>query len=150
MDKFTPYLPPFQYIDSHLPLLHSLLASRSFFDSSFVPLRHLLPLSMTSTLLLYILTPDPPIRIPRSSNCIPPQLSSLPTFLATCFKDPTMLCRFGCPSLEDTHHIFVHCPLFQHLRDEYSGLLIAEITWLLTDTPLPTALTSHILYIFPV
>jgi hypothetical protein len=32
MDKYTPFLPPFQYIDSNLPrLLHSLLASRVFF-----------------------------------------------------------------------------------------------------------------------
>lgn len=38
MDKYTPYLLPFQYIDSNLPhLLNNLLASHSFFHPSFSP-----------------------------------------------------------------------------------------------------------------
>lgn len=44
MDKFTPYLPPFQFIDSHFPaLLDSLLASHSFRDLSFTPFHTLSP-----------------------------------------------------------------------------------------------------------
>ena len=44
MDKFTPYLLPFRFIDSHfLSFLDSLLASRSSYDPSFAPLHTLSP-----------------------------------------------------------------------------------------------------------
>jgi hypothetical protein len=36
--------------------------------------------------------------------------------------------------LIDAHHIFVHCPSIQHLRDDYSELLISEIERALTDS----------------
>jgi hypothetical protein len=56
-----------------------------------------------------------------------------------------MLCCFDCQSLEDAHHIFVHCPSFQHLRDKYSGSLISEVEGTLTDSTLPTSALNHIL-----
>ena len=56
-----------------------------------------------------------------------------------------MLCRFHCQSLEDAHHIFVNCPTFQHLRDEYSGSLISEVEGALTDSTLPPSVLEHIL-----
>ncbi|KAN0126468.1 hypothetical protein V8E52_000108 [Russula decolorans] len=65
--------------------------------------------------------------------------------MATRFHDRSMLCRFDCQSLEDAHHIFVHCPSFQHLRDEYSGSLISEVEGALTDSTLPTSALNHIL-----
>jgi len=40
----------------------------------------------------------------------------------------TSLCHFGCPILEDPHHLFVHCPVFQHLCDEYFWSLVADIS----------------------
>src|SRR5437588_8850706 len=44
MDKFTPYLPSFHFVDSPLPrLLDSLLASHSLYDLSFAPLHALFP-----------------------------------------------------------------------------------------------------------
>ena len=63
MDKFVPYLPPFQYIESGLPrLLQSLQASQSFFNSSFVLLQILSPFSlMTHTHPLLTPTPPPPL-----------------------------------------------------------------------------------------
>ncbi|KAF8487040.1 hypothetical protein DFH94DRAFT_599101, partial [Russula ochroleuca] len=120
MDKFTPYLPSFQYIDSHLPLLlHSLLASRTFFHPSFAPLHTISPLFYDSHSL-----PLHPYTRASSSYSAVVQLyarsGQLPTSLsrATRFHEGSMLCRFGCQSLEDAHHIFVHCPVFQELRDE--------------------------------
>jgi hypothetical protein len=38
MEKFTPYIPSHSFVDTNFSdLLHSLLASRSFYDLSFVP-----------------------------------------------------------------------------------------------------------------
>jgi hypothetical protein len=49
-------------------------------------------------------------------------------------------------SLEDNHHIFVHCPFFQDLRDEYSELLFSETTRILiiSDSTLPVSTLSHL------
>ena len=55
-----------------------------------------------------------------------------------------MLCCFGCPSIEDAHHIFVHCPSFNTLRDEYSTLLISDTSRILHDTNLPPSIHSYI------
>jgi hypothetical protein len=55
-----------------------------------------------------------------------------------------MLRRFGCPSLEDVHHLFVLCPFFQHFRDEYSVTLMADTRRLLSDSSLPPDMVSHV------
>ena len=149
MDKFTPYLPSFNYIDSRLPLLlHSLLASQSFFRSSFTPFHITLP-------LLYDTHPPPlhPYTRASSSYSAVVQLyarsGQLPTNLsrATRFHDGSMLCRYGCQSVEDKHHIFVHCEHFHNLRHEYSTSLTTEIETSLTDSSLPTHISVHLLHV---
>ncbi|KAI0262979.1 hypothetical protein BGY98DRAFT_1048283, partial [Russula aff. rugulosa BPL654] len=103
MDRFTPYLPPFNYIESHLPnLLNSLLASRSFFNSSFAPLHILSP-------LLHDPSPPPLHPYTRASSSFSAVVQlytrsgQLPTNLsrATRFHSGDSFCRFGCRSLED-------------------------------------------------
>ena len=146
MDKYTPFLPPFQYIDSNLPsLLANLLAHHSYFHPSFSP-SHILssPLYDTHPYPLH------PYTRTSSSFSAVVQLyahsSQLPTnlTLATRFQDRLILCRFGCPSIEDIHHIFVHCPSFNTLRDEYSTLLISDTSRILRDTNLPPSIHSHV------
>ena len=146
MDKFTPHLPSFQYIESNLPqLLHSLLASRTFSNPSFVPLSVLSPFFYDSHS-----PPLHPYTQASSSFSAVVQLytrsGQLPTNLsmATRFRDRLMLCRFGCPSIEDPHHIFVHCPLFQPLRDEYSANLLADTRRILTKSTLPNPTINHL------
>jgi hypothetical protein len=72
----------------------------------------------------------------------------LPTNIscAARFCDGSMFCRFGCSSLEDAHHLFVECPFFEHLRDEYSRLLISDVDHMLANTSLPNSLSSHLLH----
>ena len=146
MDKFTAYLPPFQYIESNLPnLLNSLLASHSFFDPSFVPLHTLSP-------LLYDPSTPPlhPYTCASSAYSVVIQLYAcshqLPTniSLAAHFNDRLMLCRFGCQTIEDDHHLFVHCPHFNTVWQEFTRNLISESSRILSDKPLPTPVTSHL------
>jgi hypothetical protein len=47
-------------------------------------------------------------------------------------------------SLEDAHHIFVHCPRFSNLRDEYSKSLLSDTERLMSDSNLPPPLLSHL------
>jgi hypothetical protein len=148
MDKFTPYLPPYEYIDSHLPsLIQSLLASRSFFHASFSPQHILSPLFYDTHL-----PPLHPYTRASSSYSAVVQLyarsGQLPTNLscAARFHDGSRLCRFGCSSLEDAHHLFVECHFFEHLRDEYSSLLVSDVDHMLSNTSLPNPLLSHILH----
>jgi hypothetical protein len=47
-------------------------------------------------------------------------------------------------SLEDAHHIFVHCPHFSNLRDEYSKSLLSNTERLMSDSNLPPPLLSHL------
>ena len=54
------------------------------------------------------------------------------------------LCRFGCPSLKDPHHIFVYCLPFQHLRDKYSSLLLSDSHGILGDLTLTPSTLSHL------
>jgi len=146
MDRFTPYIPSFQYIDSNLPaLLHSLLASRSFFNSSFTPLHTLSP-------FFYDCQPAPlhPYTHSSSSYSAVVQLyarsNQLPTNYSRAirFHSGNILCRFGCQSLEDVHHLFVHCPLFDKLRDEYSQALVSDAEHILNNLTLPTTISSHL------
>jgi hypothetical protein len=60
-----------------------------------------------------------------------------------------MFCHFGCSSLEDAHHLFVDCPFFEDLRDEYSHSLISDVDHMLTNTSLPIPLSSHLLHMVP-
>ena len=66
--------------------------------------------------------------------------------LCRSFPDGSRLCRFGCSSLEDAHHLFVECHFFEHLRDKYSGLLVSDVDHMLTNTSLPNPLLSHLLH----
>ena len=62
MDKFTPYLLPFRFIDSHfLNFLDSLLVSCSSYDPSFAPLHTLSPFFHDPHLPIHILTSAPPL-----------------------------------------------------------------------------------------
>ena len=103
MDKFTPYLPPFSFIDSHLPsLLDSLLASRSFYDLSFAPFHTLRPFFYDS----FGLPPHPYLRASSAFSTVAhlyARSAQLPTNvpLASRFGDRSAFCRFGCPVLED-------------------------------------------------
>ncbi|KAF8459970.1 hypothetical protein DFH94DRAFT_635179 [Russula ochroleuca] len=135
-----------QYLDPRLPILfHSRLASHTFFHPSFAPLRTISPLLYDShSLPLY------PYTRASSSYSAVVQLyacsGQLPTSLsrATRFHEESMLCRFGCQSLEDVHHIFARCPVFQDLRDEYSKMLIADSERVLCNLALPGLLSSHL------
>ena len=134
------------YIDSSLPpLLHSLLAQRSLYNPSFAPLCTLSP-------FLYDLCPPPlhPYTQASSAYSAIVQLyacsAQLPTNLtiASRFHDRMPLCCFSCPSLEDPHHIFVHCLPFQHLRDKYSSLLLSDSRGILGDLTLTPSTLSHL------
>jgi len=146
MDKFTPYLPPFHFIDSHLSaLLDSLIASCSLHDLSFGPLHTLCPFFYNS------FTPPPhPYLCASSAFSAVVQLytwsAQLPTNvpLASQFGDWSTFCRYGCPALEDPYHIFVSCPAFQGLHHEYSWLLISDISHHLCGATLPAPIRSHI------
>ena len=76
--------------------------------------------------------------------------AQLPTnlTLATRLGSQLSLCRFGCPSPEDIHHIFVHCPQFNHLCDEYLRRLLSEAHRILDGSSLPPTLTSHLECVF--
>jgi hypothetical protein len=146
MDKFTPYVYPFEFVDSRFPsLLHSLLAFRSFYDPSFVPFRTLSP-------ILHDLHPPPPHPYVRASSAYSAVIqlygrsSQLPTnvSLASRFGDRSPSCRFGCHTAEDPHHLFVTCPAFRDLRAEYSHSLISDVSHTLGDHPLPNPLRSHL------
>ena len=146
MDKFTPYLPPFHFIDSQLPaLLDSLLASRSLHNLSFAPFHTLCPFFYDSS------TPPPhPYLRASSAFSAVVQLyarsAQLPTNvpLAARFGDRSALCRYGCPAREDPHHVFVLCPAFQGLRNEYSQSLISDTSHYLCGASLPEPIRSHI------
>ena len=72
--------------------------------------------------------------------------SQLPTTLtlAARFRDRPPFCWFGCACLEDIHHLFVHCPFFDDLRDEYTNTLISDSQRLLRDIVLTPPLVSHL------
>ncbi|KAI0288239.1 hypothetical protein BC826DRAFT_701323 [Russula brevipes] len=55
-----------------------------------------------------------------------------------------LFCRFGCPSIEDAHHLFVHCPPFSSLRTEYETKLHSETARLLRESSLPAHILSHV------
>jgi hypothetical protein len=42
------------------------------------------------------------------------------------------------------HHIFVHCPHFTNLRNEYSKLLLSDTEHLTSDSTLPLPILSHL------
>jgi hypothetical protein len=146
MDRFSPYLPPFNYIESGLPLLiHSLLASRAFFNPSFGPLPILSPFIYDSQ--------APPLRpYTRASSSysavvqLYTRSGQLPTNLtrANRFHTGSPFCRYGCRSLEDAHHIFVHCPAFNALRDESQKSLEADTERVLAQLSLPPSVTSYL------
>jgi len=50
------------------------------------------------------------------------------------------LCCFGCPSLEDDDDLFVYCPSFADLRDEYSRTLLSDTQSILQDATLSTSI----------
>jgi hypothetical protein len=146
MDRFTPYLPPFQFIDSRFAgLLHSLLASRSFHDLAFTPFH-----TLTSFFHDSHTAPSHPYIRASSAYSAVIQLyarsSQLPTrtILATRFRDRSPFCRFGCASLEDPHHLFVTCPAFHGLRAEYSHALVSDISRALGGSTLPPSLAPHL------
>jgi hypothetical protein len=146
MDRFSPYLPPFNYIESGLPLLiHSLLASRAFFNPSFGPLPILSPFIYDSQA-----PPLHPYTRASSSYSAVVQLytrsGQLPTNLtrANRFHTGSPFCRYGCRSLEDAHHIFVHCPAFNALRDESQKSLEADTERVLAQLSLPPSVTSYL------
>ena len=145
MDKFTPYLPPLHFIGSHLPaLLGSLLASRSLHGLSFGPLHILCPFFYDS------FTPPPhPYLCASSTFSAAIQLyarsAQLPTNipLASRFGGRSTFCRYGCPALEDPHHVLVACPAFQGLLDKYPRLLISDTPHHLCGAALPAPIRSH-------
>jgi hypothetical protein len=146
MDRFTPFCPPFNYIESNLSsLIHSLLASRSFHDSSFGPLPILSP-------FLYDSSPPPLHPYTRTSSSFSAVVQlyarsgQLPTnlTLAKRFHSGSPFCRYGCRSLEDAHHLFVHCPAFDALRDEASKSLREDTERVLTQQSFTPSVTSHL------
>jgi hypothetical protein len=63
------------------------------------------------------------------------------------FNDRLMLCWFGCQSIEDDHHLFVHCPFFDKVQHEFTCNLISDSSRILSDKSLPTPITSHLEHI---
>jgi len=113
---------PFQFVDSHFPaLLDSLLALGSFHDICVTPFYTLSPFFHGP-----LPSPPHPYICASSDFSAVVQLyarsAQLPTNipLASRFGDLSAFCCFGCPVLEDPHHIFVCCPTFQDFRDESS------------------------------
>jgi len=146
MDRFTAYVPPFQFIDSRFPeLLQSLLAFRSFHDLTFTPFHTLSSLfhdSHTPPAHPYVRASSPYSAVVQ----LYARSSQLPTGATTAsqFGDQSPFCRFGCDSLEDPHHIFVTCPAFHDLRTEYSHALVLETSRALTGATLPPTLLPRI------
>ena len=71
----------------------------------------------------------------------------LPTnvLLASRFGDRSVFCRYGCPTLEDPHYVFVvHCSTFQDLRDEYSRSLVLGPSNSLCWAALSDSIRSHV------
>ena len=58
---------------------------------------------------------------------------------ATRFHDGRMSCRFGCQSLGNMYHRFVHCPfkLFNDALDEYLKLLLSDTQRMLSYSDEP-------------
>ena len=54
-------------------------------------------------------------------------------------------CRFGCPTFEDPHHIFISCPRFTSLRDVRASELISNVNRILESPLIPPAHRTSIL-----
>lgn len=143
MENFTLYLPPFNYIDSRLPvLLHSLLASQSFFRSSFTPFHVTLPVLYNTHPPLH------PYTRASSSYSAVVQLYARSGQLPTISPVPPAFVTDQ-PSIgmaANVHHIFVHCQRFQDLRDEYSKSFAFDIENSVKDS-LPTQILLHVLHV---
>ena len=48
-------------------------------------------------------------------------------------------CRFGCPTFEDPHHIFLSCPRFSSLRDARASELTSNVGRILQSSSIPPA-----------
>ena len=48
-------------------------------------------------------------------------------------------CRFGCPTFEDPHHIFLHCPRFSSLRDARTSELTFNVGRILESSSISSA-----------
>ena len=54
-------------------------------------------------------------------------------------------CRFGCPVLEDPHHIFTRCSHFASLRTSWAADLLSDITTILQTSSISSATRSFVL-----
>ncbi|KAF8876370.1 hypothetical protein CPB84DRAFT_1689179 [Gymnopilus junonius] len=54
-------------------------------------------------------------------------------------------CRFGCHAIEDSHHIFIHCPRFRAFRDSATSSLVSSTRTLLDASTLDTVRKQFIL-----
>jgi hypothetical protein len=88
---------------------------------------------------LYDSTPPPAYPYTRSSSAYSAAVQlyvrsgQLPTAdgLYQKKRQASNLCRLGCWTIEDAHHIFVHCPMFNKFREEASKNVGAETSKLL-------------------
>lgn len=136
MDSYVLYSPSHSYIESNvLSHINSALISQQHTDRSFRP---------STTLLLPLhanaCPPDHPYVHSSSAYSTVVQLyarsSQLDTRLSRFlrFGDCTPWCSFGCPVFEDAHHLFVHCPTFQSIRETCSTQIISETKMILSHS----------------
>lgn len=152
MDRFTPFTEQDGFIEYNIAsFVHHFSSIAVASDPSFRPNKtHIQALYDGHTL------PEYPYTRASSAYSAVVQLysrsSQLPSgsLLSTRFGDGAENCRRSeaCSHnrswvLDDQHHIFVTCPAFQHLRDQYTQRAFNETTKLLEDTHLsPTTSTA--------
>ncbi|KAF8995602.1 hypothetical protein BDZ89DRAFT_1029558 [Hymenopellis radicata] len=144
MDAFMLYSEHDKYIESNISkYLEAALTSCVFSAPDFRP-------ATTLLLPLYDEHPPPAHSYVRASSAYSPMVqlyarsSQLDTqytrFLR--FGDVSPLCPFGCGVLDTTHHIFVECPQFHHMRLDASTSAAHQASVMLNnaDAPLATVL----------
>lgn len=148
MDSFVPYSSTYGYIESNIfSFCESLLSN---LDAANLNTFH----EPRPALLCFDDIPPPsyPYTKAPSSYSMVVQLylrsGQLDTSLSRAARlktDPQPWCRFGCPTFEDPHHIFVLCPHFASLRSSRASELHSNVDQILHTTSVSTADRTFIL-----
>jgi hypothetical protein len=130
MDLFMLFSPSHGFVESSITSFVDLSLARSAslsFDTCHQPL---------PPLPLFDNTPPPPYPYTKTASSYSStvqlyarsgQLDSRILLSARLKGSYQPWCRFGCPVLEDAHHLFVNCPKFSSLRAGYQKRLLDTI-----------------------
>ena len=67
------------------------------------------------------------------------QLDTSLSLASRLHDDQQPWCQFGCPTFEDPHHIFLHCPRFSSLRDARTSELTLNVGRILESSSISSA-----------